>query len=319
MSAPWPLTADELAAVHCRFGVDAVAGQPDVSEFKRRARAQQAWWRAQNDLPRGEHQVKGAGVPNGSRVELAYAQATGCNFLSEPIRAAVHHRLDHPEPHQTLNTARLWADLLSSMPMCFNLFGETWADPARLAPAASALWPGHPGQAIGLRFEWSRGRRDPKYLNNRSAFDAALLFDVGADEGAVLGIETKYHEDIRRERPPDPVKRMPRYLEVTEASGVFAPGWEGALVGTDLQQLWLDHLLVLSMLQHPKSKWSAGRFLVVYPAANPSVARAVERYRAVLKDDATFGACTIEALLDTHTLHEPTTEATFRERYLWPT
>jgi hypothetical protein len=56
---------------------------------------------------------------------------------------------------------------------------------------------------------------------------------------------------------------------------------------------------------------------VVYPAANPSVARAVARYAAIFsQDDSTFEARTIEELLDTHCLHAPATEASFRARYL---
>jgi hypothetical protein len=68
-------------------------------------------------------------------------------------------------------------------------------------------------------------------------------------------------------------------------------------VGTDLQQIWLDHLLVLVMLQHPSRQWSWGRFVVVAPAANPSITSAVARYRAVLRDDATFGSLSLEQMV----------------------
>jgi hypothetical protein len=133
----------------------------------------------------------------------------------------------------------------------------------------------------------------------------------------VIGIETKYHEDIRRERVPHAEKRLRRYREVTEAAEVFPEGWESRVVGTDLQQFWLDHLLLLSMLQHPDAGWRWGRFVVVYPAANPSVRDAVQRYRALLCAPETFEARTIEELLDKHVLQAPPTEAAFRSRYLW--
>jgi hypothetical protein len=201
--------------------------------------------------------------------------------------------------------------------MCFNLFGELPGDPTRLGDSIDRLWPEHPGTSDEIRFEWSPGRRDPLYLNNRSAFDVAILLDLGGEQRGVIGIETKYHEDIGRETAPHPEKRLPRYREVTEASKIFHAGWETYVVGTNLQQIWLDHLLVLSMLQHPRALWSWGRFVVIYPRANPSVRDAVESYRGLLRRPETFEARTIEELLDEHVLHEPAIEALFRERYLW--
>lgn len=110
---------------------------------------------------------------------------------------------------------------------------------------------------------------------------------------------------------------MRRYREVTERSGLFPGDWEEQLKGTELQQFWLDHLLVLSMLQHPSRRWGWGRFVIVYPAANPSVQEAATRYRDLLKAHDTFEIRTIEELLDADVLHERATAAAFRERYLW--
>jgi hypothetical protein len=267
----------------------------------------------------GSHRSGRSGTvtPNGSKIEESTARLSGANFLSDSVLAAVRDRLARPEPDQTLNERRLWSDLLSSMPLCFNLLGELYSDPERLTNAVDRLWPQHPGRAYEIRFEWSPGRRDASYLNNRSAFDAALLLELGERRRGVIAIETKYHEDIRRERAPHPVRRLPRYRDVTEAAGIFDGAWETAVVGTDLQQLWLDHLLVLSMLQHPTESWSWGRLVVVYPRANTSVRAAVERYGELLRPTDTFEVRTIEELLKEHVLQEPSTEAAFRDRYLW--
>ena len=318
MPAPWPLTDKELAAAYCAFAVDRVASK-DVTEFKQRARWQQAWWREERRLPRGSHISPRSDVPtpNGSRVEYESAKKSGCNFLSDKIRDAVAFRLSYREASQTLKEDRLWSDLLSSMPMCFNLFGELHGDDKRLGSAVNALWPDHPGIVEDIRFEWSPGRRDPMYLNNRSAFDVAIHLQRPDGGRGVIGIETKYHEDIRREKAPDPQKRLPRYQEVTERSGIFPPGWQAKLVGTDLQQFWLDHLLVLSMLQHPGRQWVWGRFVIVYPVGNLSVRDAAQRYGDLLTAKDTFEVRTVEELLDAQVLHEPTTAAAFQERYLW--
>lgn len=319
MPAPWPVADNELAAAHCDFKVDHVPKRPDITQFKRRSRWQQAWWRERYSLPIGGHTSPGkeAPTPNGSRMELTLAKKTGCNFLSQEIRDTVAKRLSYREPHQTLNEERLWSDLLSSMPMCFNLFGELDCDRDRFNMTVAALWPDSPGDPYRLLFEWSPGRRNPRYLNNRSAFDCAILLRDHSGKRGVIGIETKYHEHTKMEATPDADKRLPRYIEVTKRSKAFRTGWESTLIGTDLQQFWLDHLLVLSMLQHPDTNWSWGRFVVAYPTANKSIEEAADRYKAVLVKPDTFEALAIEQLLAADVLHDAETAKLFRERYLW--
>ena len=39
--------------------------------------------------------------------------------------------------------------------------------------------------------------------------------------------------------------------------------------------MWLEHLLLLSMLQHASGTWSWGRYVVVHPAGNIDFADAV--------------------------------------------
>lgn len=56
--------------------------------------------------------------------------------------------------------------------------------------------------------------------------------------------------------------------------------------------------------------------MLVYPAGNSAFEGAAQDYREALTHPSTFGAITVEGLLDTHSLHEPATERRFRERYL---
>ena len=67
------------------------------------------------------------------------------------------------------------------------------------------------------------------------------------------------------------------------------------------------------MLQHPSRKWIWGRFVLVFPSANPSYASIAASYASLLRDSATFQARTLEALLDASVV--PARE--FRARYLW--
>ena len=191
-------------------------------------------------------------------------------------------RLATPEKHQMLKGERLWADLLSSMPLCFNLFGDLATDAEAAMRAVGAWWPDAPTGKVTVRFEHSPGRRDPTFLGNQSAFDVAFEVDTGGGTLAIVGVETKYHEHAKAEKPPKPAA-LARYTQVTERSGIFVDEWRELIVGTDLQQIWLDHLLVLAMLQHPSKRWSWGRFVLVFPAANPSFVAAAAQYAGVLR------------------------------------
>lgn len=312
-----PTDAD-LQAHDCLERVDRVPGNPEMTAFKRAARLHQARWRADKCLPIGSEPMRPkpdkTPRPLGSRVELAAAKEGLSNFLGEPVRDAVRHRIASPEPHQTLNADRLYCDLLSSMPMCFNLFGWLHEDASGLNRAVRSLWPDAPGRARALRFEWSPGRLDPEYLGNRSAFDAAIELELPGGLG-VIGVETKYHEHCMAEKRPSN-DRLDRYREVTRESRVFKPGALDAILEKDLQQIWLDHLLALSMLQNESGKWKWAKFVLVHPERNVSFADAARRYRALLKDAQTFEAKTVESILDAGALPKVATEA-FRRRYLW--
>ena len=81
-----------------------------------------------------------------------------------------------------------------------------------------------------------------------------------------------------RAETPKP-SNLRRYLEVAERSGAFAEGAIDAVNGrSDLAEMWLEHLLRLSMLQHASGSWTWGRFVVVHPAGNSDVAALCDRY-----------------------------------------
>lgn len=315
----------ELSEQNCWFpSTDRVAKRPDVTGFKQAARLHQSRWREARGYPMGQSTGGGSKTDNGSK--LAPLEPIGDdfrNFLTSPaIRSAVTHRssseVKKSERGQQFNETRLRQDLLSSMPMCFNLFGDLHDDPERLTRFGKELGINRPG--IEVKFEHSPGRRSSEFTNDGTAFDVALFFGEPGQPRTVVGIETKYHEHALSESTPDPVSRMPRYEQIADravADGVLAPGWR-TLLGTELQQIWRDHLLVLAMLQHSSGTWDQGMYVLVHPVGNASFAEAGERYRdEFLVDDATFAVKTVEELVNLGVLHSPDVEREFRDRYLW--
>lgn len=310
----------ELSSHHCLEAVDIIAGQPEVTTFKRRARLHQSLWRESRGLPIGTQPMrKRDGQKSrflGSRIDLDHALKSGANFLSDNARECARWRVAHPEPQQTLDVARLYCDLLSSMPMCFNLFGELAWDHQLADHAVHRWWPDVPGHVSAVMFEWSPGRRRTgEYLENRSAFDVAFELDLGNGNHGILGVETKYHENCRRETIPNDQRRS-RYEFVTKSSGVLSQQDVDTILGTELQQIWLDHLLVESMLLHESKRWTWAGFALVHPRLNPSYAEATARYRRLLRPGVDIRVSTLEDLIEDDILPDALASA-FARRYLW--
>jgi hypothetical protein len=289
-----------------------------MTEFRRALRYHQAQWREAKGHPIGSQPiVPREGKPSrpaGSRLPLDYARETGANFVTAGALEAARARTSFIEPHQSFDHQRLWADLLWSPTLAFNLFGELAADVGLADRAVHAWWPDAPGIVSDVRFAHSPGRFDPEYLNSLRAFDAAFVLDRGDGERAFVGIDVNYHDWLKPAIPKP--SNMPRNLEVAERSGVFQPGAVEEVKGRSaLCVTWLEHLLLLSMLQHPSGEWSWGHYVVVHPAENSSVAEGCARYRNLLVNESTFSAMTVEDLLRADVL-PARTASVLRERYL---
>lgn len=288
---------DELEAAHCWEASDRVPGDPVTTAFRRRARLHQARWREAHGHPIGSQPINpkpGATArPVGSRLPVDHARETGATFLTPAARAAAEARTATKEPHQTFDRQRLWADLLWSPTLAVNLFG------AVDDRAVQAWWPDAPGTVADVRFEHSPGRLDPAFLGNLSSFAAAVVLDRDDGTQGIVGVRVLYADLAEREKPKP--RNLARYREVAERSGAFTAIPEGG--HSDLTEIWLDHLLVLSMLQHPSEAWSWGRLVLLHPAGHAQAADAAARYRATLRpDDTTFAPMLVEDALTTDAL-----------------
>ncbi|KRC68282.1 hypothetical protein ASE30_20810 [Achromobacter sp. Root83] len=313
------MNKSDLESAYCYEMVDFVSGDSETTAFKRRARLQQARWRESRGFPIGTQPIRpmlGEEARRlGSRIDIASVKK-GHNFLTDQIHDVANRRVLDAEPLEMLNSDRLFCDLLSSMPMCFNLFGTLAGDLELADRAVHAWWPNVPGRVIRVMFEWSPMRRKPgRFLENGSALDVAFELDLGGGKKGILGVETKYHEHCKREKPTQSAREQ-RYRKITEDSQAFVPGAADHFLKSDLQQIWQDHLLALSLPLDESGTWSWAAFSLVYSSANPSFRRVGELYRPWLRDEASFLTTTIEQMLDANVLPADINHG-LRERYLW--
>lgn len=299
--APLPkLPVDVLRAHDVLVGTD--------NAFQQRARLLQALWRETKGLPVGLHR----GKPLGSTIELGHGRATLGNFLTETIRDVVQHDVLGPgrDPDALIDEKRLFSNLLSSQPLCFNLFGELARDLDAATRVLGVLAGGKIARVTRIAFEHSPGRRDPRFTGDRSAFDVFVTYDSPAGTRGFLGIEVKYHESLGDAAAP----HRPRYDELADAMGCF-PADRARLKTKPLQQIWRDHLLAGALLGGGLG-YDEGAFVFLYPEANAACARAVAAYRAELTSDATFVAWTLEDVVETQRAAGVRSAAALAARYL---
>src|SRR5439155_9703560 len=116
------------------------------------------------------------------------------------------------------------------------------------------------------------------YLGNRSAFDVFVRYRTPTNDKGFIGIEVKYPENLRVKE----ARHDHRYDEVTAFSDAFANSDDPALRKPPLQQIWLDHLLALSMLQ-ASDGWCDGFFVLLAPAGTGGARRSV----AIMRNTST--------------------------------
>ncbi len=308
------VTREALEGAYCWLDHDHVRGDPELTDFRRSVRYHHAMWREENGYPLGTHRVRPGTPPRliGSHLDFHFARESGATFLTAKARTAAQARASLVEPHQIFNQQNFWADLLSSEALAVNLFGDLAADLDRADRAVHAWWPATPGRVTEVRFAHSPGRLDPSYSNSRRYFDAMFVLELPDGSSGALAVDVTYREVLDRKgvKPA----HLPRFAQIHDRSGAFAPGAVDVLGPSRLSMVWLEHLLLLSMLQHESGRWTWGRYVVVHARANTNVNSATDEYRELLVDHTTFTSATIEDLLEAKAL-PPKTVAALRRRY----
>lgn len=258
--------------------------------WQARARLMQSLWRERQELPAGSHRDELLG----SRIPLAHGEPPLlANYMTAAAKDQVQRAVaDSNRTGALLARPRLWVDLLSSQPLCFNLFGDLAGDLVRATKALQRLWPDI-DEVTSIRFEFSPGRRNPQYTGNRSAFDVFVEY-VSPAGPRFLGIEVKYHEDLKTPPAADPDNR---YSALALGTGAFDPSSLPALARPPLQQLWLDHLLALRLREVDSDRYVGGRFVLLYPQANTRCSDAAATYRQAVIDTTSWDARTLEEVV----------------------
>lgn len=250
-------------------------------------RYRQSLWRESNNIP-----VKKSEKQSDNDVYGNYTSDPKANFMTDGIRSLVNHELAPENKRDRLiEETRLRSNLLSSQPLCFNLFGELKLNLNKALQFFNTLYDNYFKSIDKIEFEYNPARRDPRLTGDRSAFDVFVEYTSVAGNKGFIGIEVKYSETLNegadsvndilnKQFCNEPRTRRDRYRELSY--GLFTVSSYGELEQLPTFQIWRDHLLAVSMCKAYPDIYNEGVFIFLAPYSNKKCRDGVKRYKDFL-------------------------------------
>lgn len=235
----------------------------------------------------------------------------GLNFFCEnDVVEYVKERVAQVKEEQgTLDEDRLWRNMLSSMPLCFNLFGYLRKHPEITAAVMNGVLGIDIAEVTEIEVEKTPGPKKD-YLDDRTAFDAFIQYRSSSGKTGFLGIETKYTDSFGRQKVSDPN----RYSKVAKQTGIATEIPDAS----ELQnQVWRNTLLAAAVRHKPA--WDEGFSVVISLADDDEALRSMAAVRAKLKDRTFLRWTSYEAIVaELEQTDIAPWAKKFRQRYLPP-
>lgn len=259
---------------------------PQDTEFSAYARLLQSKWRDKKGFPE---------LKLGNFLDIEFAKTTKLNFLTNNIRQLVTQEVINAKKRGGLiGEPRIWNNLLSSQPLCFNLFCELHFDLDLATKFFQILFPNRLDNVTKVKFEYSHGRGDTKYIGDHSAFDVFIEYKRNNLKG-YIGIEVKYAESLKEETKDKASKNFKdRYADLTNSCGLFKPNSVDFLKQPPISQIWRDHLLSVAT----KQDFDEGFFVFLFPSKNKNCQSGIDIYKQYLAFDNEVQNCFYPRYLD---------------------
>ena len=226
--------------------------------------------------------------------------------------AAVKARTAFVEREQSIDHQGLWADLLSSGTLAFNLFGDLAADLTRADRLVHAWFADAPGRVVEVRFLHSPGRLESQWLNSLRQFDAAIVLAREDGSHGIVAVDVTYHERLKAETPkPENSGATARCTSDRRRSGQRHSSASRAAATCGSRGWSTSSCCRCSSTPAARPGQVRGR-----PCRdNVDMAERSARYGELLADATTFWSTTLEEVRETGALPSPAARAV-QDRYL---
>lgn len=253
-----------------------------------RYRALQSWYRQERLGLAPGHDRRGRPIASMLPVGAVIEQP-GLNFITpEAVDYAAQRAGEVLRAGGTLDEDRLRRNMLSSMPMCFNIFGSLREQP-ELPALLSEVFALDIASIENAECEWAPDRT--AHLNDRTAFDGFVVYRDPGGRRCFLAIETKYTEPFSQKEYDSSL-----YRQVTASSGYFREGASDHLIGRATNQMWRMTMLAASMLH--SDGFDYGSVAVLSLADDRHARAAVEGVRAQVVNEDFVKFASLEDLVE---------------------
>ena len=265
--------------------LEIIGNLPKENGFKNRMRFHQGWWRAcvlaeeQGIHPARKNELIANTIHKG--------KVSGKNFLSDNIQRAVDVTIQERKLMGAgiIEEERLFNNLLSSQPLCFNFFGELKIDTDFALQVLRCFYP-ELTRVHRVTFEFAPEER---FTNDNSAFDVA--FEVARkNESGLIGFECKYTDTFSQK-----AYDKHEYRDVYRHSKNFIQKYESYISGR-FNQLFRNQLIAEALLQHRKYD-----FIYTGLFCHPDDKHAIEtghEFQKMLKNSTLFKVITYQQYIE---------------------
>lgn len=249
---------------------------PSETGFKKRMRLHQGWWRTNvlGEDPGLHPKIDTEKICN----TISSGNVSKKNFLTSNTILSVEQTLSDRKEQEAglMEQDRLFNNLLSSQPLCFNFFAELNADKEFGLSVLKSFYP-NLTKLKRVIFEYAPIE---KYTKDNSAFDIA--FEVEEyDKVGLIGWECKYTDSFSTTEYD-----KPSYRDLFKNSSTFIGDFD-TLKKSKTNQLFRNQLIAEGLLQNKKYSF-VFTGLFCYQDDNNAIETAQEFQKLLSKDNSNF-------------------------------
>lgn len=288
--------------------------------FTKKARLLQSMYRVKIGEEEGVGSTKTSKRKYGNMI--SGGEISGKNFLMKETFEYAKKRVKNRKDNETIDEFRLFNNLLSSMPMAFNLFHPLMLlleeNPEKVTLAIRSIFKNIPVfvvTKIGLEFIPTPIE---KYAKDKSAMDAYIQFQDNNGEKYIIAIETKYTDILGLNEAHNCEEQKQMLID----TGLFYAEFEGLLIANKIKLTQIYRNLLLTERYREVENLKDSYSVVLSPKEHPSTEKEIRSVTEYLKPEYAYklSAATLEDFVDTMIQCLPEYYAQvyerFRERYL---